>query len=684
MQVVQEFPEEIRQKISLQSTTPSNNLTLNRGEGSFGQDECKTLTKLCEAQHNSRMAFFFKVHDNIEKKLYPEDEDKVSLGEKIDFKHLKGFTKFVEEEYRLNKSLQEEILTLYKDYSVEIEALKVMLPDNGKRFENQVPLDNNGNLMKPVVAPKNFIYRKEIEQGAEEWVYEENPLVIDSNHLTMGYKDFKESELEELVSTRAYDRFLIDLASFFYQIDSHKKAFERINSEDGGDYARRDRIRFKTGFYEDYHRRIDVAFGNNYGSSVSRIIDELGKNMKVLTGKIVEAVNQEDKKRAGELSELKRNLRTLSRMEDIDPEDKRALWHFKVDEEGLKRGKDPIEDQKAIASVYSTHAEYLEEADVNCQINYAEADDELLDMMDIDFIDGSRGSGEALKSSLKFITTNLAWSEHSDRKEKKIDSLMEIQRFKGRIPDGITYKKIDNDNYSLHFGASKGQDIDCDDWHIAGTPRKPNHVLALTHFAFFGFFPQTMEYDPSGYDHLNVPKTKVYITKNKRLGGYKEATLNKLYQHLTISEIKDSVVRPRGQKEEKDINIWIYGYCPHPVWEHFDEDRREALNLNEALVREVEGILEGRKEVPEVLQQLPALPTEEKFSSHIRKRNGKLKKTNITDREKEIIDILEGVGNGSMKIRILADYFDCSKRGLRKIAKKSHFLEKKNGMMLLK
>lgn len=646
-----DIPERLKQNAYKQTTQKKEgNLVINAGtDTGLGQELGKTLTALMEAE--AGWVILFKDHDSIEEKLehdnYPHD-----------FAWVKGLERFLSDNYP--HLIKEDNIGKMFEFGIPNSVIKSHLPEDVvEEYENQMPLED-GELTKPVLSVYNFLDHPDIREHADKIIWEENPHKPDTADITLSHEEFMDRAEEYIkgsVPGDLWEKFELELHNFLpnWSVARHTIDFEVANER---------KIRYiKTENDWDFdadeyaHTIMNRSF-TSYDFDLSRTLltqlNEIGgKGRAILTGKIAEAVSNDDFATASEISELLRNLRALQDFYETD----KVLCNFKFEDGEKLKGVNPWTGRKSYMTTWKQYLQKLEEVDADVQVNYAEATEELIQASTNDYkwftieskkpicqltalTHDSRG-GSYAKSKMKSSESKRLMPEAIANTFEAEQKRVGMVSYSDYIHEG---KYRDTDYPALYFGNFKGKNSldDRDVLIVVGSPNIPWSALAIEHLLHFRQFPEfSLKWEDG---KLQVDEETIETSHS--IDEFKEGSLDIIYQHKVKKELRDASQRLRGQRDDEEKHLIMLGYCPELIYKHYEN--RERTNAYEFL-----------KERLGKLDEIPELPFA-LGNGHLpeglyRKGDEIVTREKIMDKEAEIIEDLKDLDRMSWKVA--RDYY---------------------------
>lgn len=639
---------ELQQNIQKQKRILESNLVVNAGaDNGIGQELGKTVSSLMEAEAGT--VVLFKDHDSVRDKLsydnYPYDPAWV-----------KGLRKFLREEVTLEPHIEQKVEEMF-ERGIPNSVIKGQLPDDVvEEYEDQIPIVD-GELTRPVWTVHNFVDHSDLMNGADKVVWEEDPHKLKIFDLTLSSKeilDLCEEYVKPEVPQDVWETFAQDLYSFMpfelakATLDFDTTSAKKITYSDNG-------TRHAHSIHEGTSS-LTPSFGD-WKRTASIILRWLNENReegrKKLTGKIAEAIEEEDIEKASEISELLRNLRTL---EELQYTYKVTTNLRKKDGEWVK-GKNPFTGKFSYATGFRQYIEELEALDANVQINYAEATEELIDNQTINY-DWFTIEADDPVCNITALTHDVRGGSYAKSKMKKSkkkrmmpEAIGKTFEAEGKKVGIVTYSEFVRDNKynttdypALYFWNSKGKNNldDRDVLIVAGSPNVKWNVLAMEHLKHYGAFPESMVWDER--EGLHVPHD--YMDTEHSINGFDEDTLDIIYTHVVKKELRDASQRLRGQRTDEEKHLVMLGYCPDLIYQHYPEEQRDRSDAYTFMRERLSEVMEEREEVPGALRELPFLLDTNALPQGLHKKDGELVKTEkyVTGKEQQLIEDLKDVG----------------------------------------
>lgn len=612
-----QLPENVYRKLLKQHNQPVTNLTINNSL----QDSTKSFywkLRAIEEQPHRKTGIFYKGHDTIKGKLNPKQKDKISL--KDDFKHLKGLKKVIKEDYNLAQSKEKKLIS-YLEQGIVAGAVKSLLPDQGKKYDQQF-----SEMDKPVIAPHSMLDNPKVMDKLDHIVYEENPHNTKNYNLTLepekiinlmdkyGFWDAVGDGTEKWVRDRLNDLqdWLEDASE---RMEGSRKQTPTKITDSSGDSIEHYKIksidlkcRKVDPLAQDRELRTHYPF--------TYLLEQLGEDYTrrpLITGNASEELQNGCEKIASELSELVRNLRALEKMQH----QKFVLFTFEEENSHclgrtqtvMKKGKCPYTGKRCWISAPQQRLKQLQNIEQTVTINYAEADKTLVEKaLDEEYeklcfnIDRKFDP----ETEVYHIAESFARWRGKKTKIKTVNSIIRLMKEKGKEVGIVTYKE-DRDKFevseehTLHFGNCKGNDLEVDCLIIFGTPRKDDKTLIFEVFKHYRRFPETATTDNEGNPVIDSKKIKSSYTIEK----YLEDKVDTVYRHLTGKEKKDATLRMRDQ-DKKRTTLIICGDTLNRIEERYDKikERRTKELLTEFLLE----FVEETDELPDSIKNLPLKP----------------------------------------------------------------------------
>lgn len=653
---------------------PRTNLTINAGaEEGIGQELGKSLSMLQMAE--AGWVILFKDHDSIEEKL---EHDNYTC----EFAWVKGLERFIEDEVILEPHIESQVKNMFQK-GIDQEAIKSKLPEQVlEAYINQIPVNEDGKLTKPILTVYNFLDHKLIQEKAEHIVWEENPHQPDCHDLTMENRKFMElaeKHIKPEIASDIWERFKHDYWHF-------TTTWSRVQQLEDFSEAKRKKIQYKDRSNHYYHAVDQANFGRTMVNSAEVVLKWLNETSEVegrrkLTGKIAEAVENDDLEKAKKLSRLKDNLQELQHFYDSET----IVVNLKKEKENFIEGKNPFTGKKSYLTTFDQFLQKLEHIDCDVTVNYAETTEELIfqqvstyqiftldaekPICNLTSLVHSASGGSYAKSKMdssekkRKIPTSIAKCFQAQNKKVGIVTYSDYTR---EEKDGYYYRK--SDIPALYFWNFKGKN-DLDDRDVvivAGSPMLSPEAMAIEHLLHFNCFPESMVWNGKSlqidYERMETGTT---------IEEFNEESLDVIYTHKVKKDLRDASQRLRGQRSDPHKHLIMLGHCPDLIKKHYPEDKVTETNAIKFIADQIKEVTGSG-----IPLELPYTPDKQKLPQGIWKQNGKLVKTKkyATNKEAEMIEILKDIGR--VRMNVLLDHIEGKKSHTRKVINESEELSK--------
>lgn len=651
-----QIPDWLKDEWQKQAKKPQANLVINAGanEG-IGQDVGKTSYDEWMADQGSHTVIFYKSGDSIEELLDRNYPFEIAV--------FRGLVWNIKNRYNLPGYKQKELLELL-NRGYKPDTVKNFLPDNGEKFDDQLPIEYDGDdkpyLTKPVATVHQMIRHRELREAMSYGVWEENPHKPFEANLTMGRSQLQDCRKKFELPPKIAERFRQEMNNLWTQIASAERRV-RENRNDVNCKQIRYQIETDKGNYRDFLHKIETI-GWRYSSNVfEQVLNWLEKFGK-LTGKIVQKIKDENWEEAKKLRRFKSNLRALSNFHGSQ----KICLNWEIKQNDLERGQSPYNRKdRTIATTWTQALETLYECNADICVNYAEATEELIRRIAPEYR-WFTVEAEKSKAHLKAFKHEENGGSFSKTKMKK--SPIRIQRAKnilkamgrqGSSVGVVTYKQFTgcfSDFPVVYFGNHKGSNKleDCDIIATVGTPNLPPYGLEFQHMLFFGEFSGFSKYGEQ-YEHSK--KDKLYFPEKDENGnklletdfsleGFNDRKLDTVFHHCVLKELRDATQRLRNQREDQGRHkqLLVFGFCPDLIWDNYKEDRRRRTDTVSFMSEKLGEIAEAEGEVPETIQELPNLPMKNLPDNLWRDDKKIVKKKDKHYKQEEVRDYLRRKG----------------------------------------
>jgi hypothetical protein len=602
----QQIPEWLKEAWEKQSAKPYENLVINAGaDEGLGQDLGKTSFDESQMNNGSPTVMFYKTGENIDELLQRDYPFDVAV--------VRGLKWNIKNRYDLPEYREKELLSLLED-GYSSDTVKNFLPDNGEKFDDQIPLDRNGNLKKPVATVHSMLQHKGLKEAMKYGVWEENPHKPFEDNWDMNRRELSDCrELFDLPEDMEY-MFRKELNNLWIQV---LMAEREVTERHGKEKISKRQIRYQTEENDYIHRIEEIGwkFHINIFERVYDWIERVGK----LTGKIVEAIGNKNREKARKLRKFKANLRALKNFYGSN----KICINWQIQGKELEWGRSPFDRKRSIATTWTQALEELYDCEADICVNYAEATDPLIRKIVPDY---EWFTVEAEKSKAELTALKHRKDGGSFAKSKMKEYPKRIQRAKnilkaleheGNKVGVVTYQEF-TDYFSdfpcVYYGNHKGSNEleECDAVATVGTPNLPSYGLEFQHLLFFGEFSGFSKY---GKQYEESEEKKSYfpnelLETNFSLEGFKDRRMNLIFQHCVLKELRDATQRLRNQRESEGENkhLLVFGFCPDLIWDNYEEEKRKRTDTVTFMSGKLGEIAEAKGEVPDAIQELPCLP----------------------------------------------------------------------------
>lgn len=658
----------------------------------------KTFYESIEADEDT--AILSKSYDFAEKKKNP-DPDKISFPK---FTIPYGLGYFIKNYYKL-PGRKEERLVQWARAGVPEQYIKDQLPDNGKKYSQAFsnPEDN------PVITVYQFLNSKWVKEK-DRIVWEENPHQPLTEHITMSFithkdqfqwnelSDDPEKVVENISNSARNSKGILNhivrydlheelndgtLYMFLSKMRDYQRSLDKLEKDtskeakvskmpakiDGEEYLWQvpnfndfKGYYFKTNFWDVGEDFIPVDVFKYVWTSLKPSIHD----------KVETAYKNNNYKEVQRLSELLKNLETLTKFKDSNF-NKVVNWKFS-DSSGQgktpKRGVSPFGIQEGKQAYLTLHKSYLvklkelsEEHDIQVTINYANAD-----MSDAGMIKRKVPNAQefqidvkgSLQTTIHHVKQSFAKSRITEKRRNGVKAIKKILQELGSC------KNVSYQDYGLgedlYFGNSKGFGFDVESLMATGTPRKEMWQYGIKHLLVNGCFPTSTEYtEDKGY---HVPDEGDNIDNSWTILCYGEDSLNEIYKHMVLDEKVDGFFRNRKQITKKK-ELFIFGQNPPRADKIFKNCNKYYYDTYNDLLQHLLTRLAVKGD--QKTYDLPMIP--KSLPKGLYRKNGKLHRIE-SNRER----IIELVQKGVNERRKIADQLDLTEKTVKSHAEKSEQL----------